>query len=404
MLDYYHYTKDPSYNDVIIEALLGPTNLGPDNDYMPKEHELEEGNDDLFFWGSAVISAAERNFPQPDSSLPSWLEIGANVFNELVGRWNTSNCNGGLLWQIFPVNPNGMDYKNSVSNGGFFQIAARMARATGNDTYLQWAEKIYDWSNQTGFIDPDTYHVYDGASAVDNCAQVNHLSFTYTSGIYLHGAAVLANHTGDSKWAERASNLVDGAMWFFSPFKNSTDIMYEGACETVLTCNDDMTTFKGFLSRLMWQATQLMPSLRSKVEKKLVTSAEAAANACTGGEDGHTCGTRWYVGGFDGRTGLGQQMCALETIQGLLIDQTGPPLAGKDIKVVRDTKWKPIDTYADDMSTSDITPTTTTSTPTATAEPEPEPTETEDAAGLVYVNPRLLSLGMGIALLFGALA
>ena len=58
MLDYYHYTKDPSYNDIIIEALLAPSNLGHNHDYVPKEHELEEGNDDLFFWGTAVLSAA----------------------------------------------------------------------------------------------------------------------------------------------------------------------------------------------------------------------------------------------------------------------------------------------------------------------------------------------------------
>lgn len=120
MLDYYHYTKDSSYNDVVIQALTAPTNIGPNHDYMPPEHADEEGNDDLFFWGSAVISAAERNFPQPEKDLPSWLDIGANVFNQLVSRWDTKACGGGLQWQIYASNPNGMTYKNSVSNGGFF--------------------------------------------------------------------------------------------------------------------------------------------------------------------------------------------------------------------------------------------------------------------------------------------
>lgn len=159
MLDYYHYTKDPSYNDVIIQALTAPTNLAETFDCMPKEHAQEEGNDDLFFWGSAILSAAERNFPQPNEDVPSWIDIAARVFNSLVSRWHTDKCGGGMLWQIYPSNPNGMNYKNSISNGGLFQLAARLARATGNDTYLEWADKAWDWSAKTGLIDPDTYHV-----------------------------------------------------------------------------------------------------------------------------------------------------------------------------------------------------------------------------------------------------
>ena len=393
MLDYYHYTQDPTYNDIVIEALLGPTNLGENLDYMPKEHELEEGNDDLFFWGSAVLTAAERNFPQPNEKLPSWLDLGANVFNELVGRWNTSHCGGGLLWQIYPSNPNGMNYKNSVSNGGFFQLAARMARATGNDTYLQWANKVWDWSNEMGFIDPKNFHVYDGADSQDNCTQTNHHSFTYTSGIYLYGAAVMADHTGDDQWATHAENLLQGTNWFFSPFDNATNVMYEAACEGVGTCNADMTTFKGYLSRFMWQTTQLLPQLREKVETLLHPSALAAARSCQGGKSGRECSLRWYENGFDGNPGLGQQMCALETIQGLLINDTKGPLKGDEIKVVRDTNWIPLD--SGDSNTTDITPTSTG---------EPEPTETEDAAANLGVNLALMSLSAGAVMLVLGLA
>lgn len=345
MMDYYHYTRDPSYNDVVIDALLSPMNIGPKYNYIPPEHAKEEGNDDLFFWGSAVMSAAERNFPQPNDNIPSWLDIGANVFDSLHSRWNMTHCGGGLTWQIFPDNPNGMNYKNSVSNGGFFQMAARLARATGNSTYMEWAEKIWDWSFEIGFIDPNNYHVYDGTDAGNNCSDINMVSYTYTSGIYLYGAAVLANHTGEAKWADRAAKLLSGAEWFFSPFPNATDIMYEGACETVDRCNADMTTHKAYLSRFMWQSTWMMSSLRPKVERLLGASAKAAARSCTGGKDGHQCGAKWYTGTYDGNPGLGQQMAALETIQGWLIHEAAPPLRLGEIKVVRDTKWAPVDPY-----------------------------------------------------------
>lgn len=345
MLDYYHYTKDPSYNHVIIQALSAPTNLAPTFDYMPQEHAHEEGNDDLFFWGSAVMSAAERNFPQPNEDIPSWIDIAARVFNSLASRWHDDKCGGGMLWQIYPSNPNGMFYKNSISNGGLFQLAARLARATGNDTYLEWANKAWDWSADKGLIDAKTYHVYDGVDIRNDCKKVNMHSFTYTSGIYMYGAAVMANYTGKREWADRTSRLIDGARWFFYQDEKVKNVMYEAACETVDRCNYDMITFKGYLSRFMWQTAVMLPGLRERIESYLVPSAKAAAAVCTGGKSGRECGMRWYTGTFDNKPGLGPQMCALETIQGLLSRDADPPLRGKDIKLTRQTDWKPQDPY-----------------------------------------------------------
>ncbi|KAG6007550.1 hypothetical protein E4U21_005851 [Claviceps maximensis] len=347
MLDYYHYTTDPSYNDVVLQALLAPTNLGSGKDYMPAEHADEEGNDDLFFWGSDSLSAAERNFPQPDVNLPSWLDISINVFNQLAGRWDLSQCNGGLFWQILASNPNGLKYKNSVSNSGFFQLAARLARATGNETYLAWAEKAWDWNAEVGFIDNETYRIYDGAGIESGCKAVNKKSFSYTTGIFLYGAAVMAEQTGQAKWAERTDKILDEAGQFFFTGKDK-NIMWEVECEPKSTCNYDMITFKGILSRLMWQTAHIMPSLRPKIESLLIPTAKAAAATCTGGKTGHECGQKWYVGGFDNVTSFGGAMCAQEVVQGLLYKDSPPPFKGNDIKWVRDVKFQPIDTYAND--------------------------------------------------------
>ncbi|KAJ2975838.1 hypothetical protein NQ176_g5290 [Zarea fungicola] len=295
MIDYYHVTKDPSYNDVILQALLAKVNLGPDNNYLPPEHADEEGNDDLFFWGNAVLTAAEINFPQPNKDLPSWLDISKNVFNWLESRWDTKNCDGGLFWQILASNPNGLNYKNSISNGGFFQLAARLARATNDDMYIQWAEKIWDWSWNHNIIDHDNYHVYDGVDIRTQCKQVNPASFTYLSGIYLSGAAVMANHTGKTEWADRAEKLLDGANWFFYTDGDSKNVMYEGACESIDSCfkgNADMSTFKGYLADLMWKSAVMLPSLRSKVAGWLIPTAKAAAQSCQGGQSGTQCGMK----------------------------------------------------------------------------------------------------------------
>ncbi|TWU76435.1 hypothetical protein ED733_006997 [Metarhizium rileyi] len=386
LLDYYHFTSDPSYNGVVIQALLAPTNLGPNKDYMPPEHADEEGNDDLFFWGSAALSAAERNFPQPKSELPSWLDISINVFNQLAGRWDTKYCGGGLFWQILASNPNGMKYKNTVSNGGFFQLAARLARATGNSTYLDWAEKIWDWNAGVGLIDSKSYRVYDGAGIDSNCKDTNKKSFSYTTGIFLYGAAIMAEQTGQDKWKQRAEKILDEAGRYFFTGDNK-NIMTETECEAKSTCNYDMITFKGYLSRFMWQTSQIMPSLSKKIEGLLIPTVKAAAATCTGGKSGHQCGMKWYVGGFDTVATLGGQMCALETVQGLLIKDAAAPFKAKNIKWNKDANFKPIDTYANKLDTTskrDVSPPTSQlPTPAATQNSNGEKSSKKSAATTV---------------------
>lgn len=332
MSDYSHYTGDKSYDQTIATALLAQT--GPQYDFMSPQHEGQMGNDDLGFWGFAVMSAAERNLPQPQSDVPSWLKMGENIHASLASRWDTSTCGGGLLWQIFPSNPNGLNYKNSVSNGAFFQISARLARATGNQTYADWANKIFDWSTGIGFVDQN-FHVVDGADKRDNCQQVNPVSFTYTNGIYMYGAAIMANVTSDQQWVDRTKKFVDATKTYFGPSDTAPNVLFEPACEPGGTCNVDMKSHKGQLARFMWASTLMQPAIRSSVEDFLLPSAQAAAATCTGGDNGSRCSHKWWTGGFDNDTGLGQEMCALETIQGVLSGAAAPPFQGDQIKDVR---------------------------------------------------------------------
>lgn len=379
MLDYSHYTGDSSYDNVITQALL--SQVGPDFDFMVPRHFGDEGNDDQVFWSFDILTAAERNFPQPDDKIPPWLDIAANVWNSMAGRWDTTSCNGGFRWQIFASNPNGLDYKNSVSNGGFFQLSARLFRDTGNETYLEWAKKVWDWSEAIGFIDGD-YNVLDGASSKENCSKINPVSFSYSQGIYLYGASVLYNYTdGDMLWGNRTINLLKAAGSYFGPYDNSTNIMFEHACETVDHCNTDMLSFKAYLSRFMWATTQMMPSTLQDVQAVLNVSAMAAGQACSGGENGTVCGTKWYTGGYDGNHGLGQQMSALEVVQGLLVQEAKPPLKAGEINHVSGEK-----------STS--TSPASTPTPMLTISPTPSKRADANASHKRLIDCRLLALSM----------
>lgn len=275
------------------------------------------------------MTAAERSFPLPSTANVTYIELAEGVFNDMAGpRWNTSTCNGGLQWQFNPNNA-GFYYKSSIANGGFFQLAARLARYTGNGTYSDWAEKTYDWMARIGLLDSSNYYVYDGADDTINCTGIDHDQWSYNAATMLLGTAVLANiSSSDSApvWTTRAQGLLTAAQGiFFSPFPNATNVMYESKCEEAATCDNDQFSFKAYLSRWMVAATQMLPGLKAQVLGLVTPSAQGAALSCSG-MGGSVCGTKWYVGGWDGSQGLGQQMAALDTIQGLLVNGTEPPL------------------------------------------------------------------------------
>lgn len=189
LIDYWYYTGDDTYNAVTAEAML--FQVGPDENYMPPNQSKSLGNDDQAFWGMAAMSAAEVKFPNPPADQPQWLALAQAVVNSQIPRWDDTSCGGGLKWQIYTFN-NGYNYKNSISNGCFFNLAARLGMYLGNQTYLDEAEKNWNWSQNVGLIS-DTYEIYDGSDDNLNCSEFNHIQWSYNAGVYLLGAAVMWN-------------------------------------------------------------------------------------------------------------------------------------------------------------------------------------------------------------------
>jgi mannan endo-1,6-alpha-mannosidase len=189
LVDYWYFTGDDTYNEITTQALLAQ--VGPNNDYMPPNQTKTEGNDDQAFWGMAALSAAEDRYPNPPASEPQWLALAQAVFNSQAIRWDNTSCNGGLKWQIFTFN-NGYNYKNTISNGCFFNMAARLAVYTGNTTYANWANRMYDWTSAVGLMSP-TYQFFDGTDDTLNCSQLNHIQWSYNTGVFMLGAANMYN-------------------------------------------------------------------------------------------------------------------------------------------------------------------------------------------------------------------
>lgn len=310
LIDWQFVTGNDSYTDLIISALT--TQAGTSGDFMPSNQSTTEGNDDQGFWGLAAMTAAERNFTNPPGTHHGWLYTAQAVFNDMKSRWDTSKCGGGLRWQIYTWN-SGYDYKNTVSNGCFFNLAARLAHYTGNSAYADWAEKIFTWLLDVRFITTkgDSWMVYDGASMSDNCTSMTAIEWSYNSGLVLSGAAYMYSYTnGSSRWDERTKSL-----WKYASTKFfQSNVVYEASCQSFGSCNNDQRVFKGIFLQMLGQAASFLPDLRQNIMTNINASASAAAASCSGGRDGHTCGLNWISRSYDENFGLGEQISALSAL------------------------------------------------------------------------------------------
>lgn len=223
-----------------------------------------------------------------------------------------------MIVSLLTFPKNGFTYKNSIANGCFFNLGARLARYTGNSTYAEWAERIWDWEASIGLID-DKYNIYDGASDTNNCTEIQRLQWTYNAGIYLHGAANMYNYTeGTTLWKERTTGLLSATNIFF----NNGTVLEEQACEGGNTCNNDQLSFKAYFTAWLASTSILAPFTSSIISPLIASTAKAAALQCSGPNS--VCGTKWTNGAtYDGTTGVGQQMSALGGIQSAMVQIPG---------------------------------------------------------------------------------
>lgn len=347
MIDYWYVTGDTTWNDAAEQGLVFQSEYS----YMPKNWSISLGNDDQGFWGMSAMLAAELNFQNPPPEEPQWLALAQAVFNTQAGDdRHDDECGGGLRWQIPPSN-RGYDYKNSIANGIFFNLGARLARYTNNATYSDWAIRTWDWEVGVGFMD-ENYNIYDGGHVQYNCTNIDRAQFSYNAAVFLQGAAFMYDHVsrvifrpgvvkltadrapqtnGSEVWRTRVQGLTDQTINIF--FADGPAV--ERSCETPerIGCTTDMKSFKGYLHRWMASTAQLAPFVHDQIMDALRNSTTAAVNSCTDADNRNgvstaTCGFRWTTGEYDGDIGVGQQMNVLGALTSLLFDLQRNELGG----------------------------------------------------------------------------
>ncbi|KAL5336313.1 glycoside hydrolase [Aspergillus crustosus] len=289
LIPYWYWTGDATYNEVTAQALLWQS--GEKDNFFPRNYSTFLGNDDQMFWALAAMTAAELNFPEEDANQSSWVSLAQAVFNMQVPRWDMSACGGGLRWQIWPYQAGYMT-KNAISNGGLFQLAARLGRYTGNETYIEWAERILDWSSMTPLLRTEEWTIADTTSMATDCEDHGDQQWTSNYGAYLSGAAFQTN--GSPKWKTGIDGLLSTTIRTFFPAHSNNTIMSEIWCEKTMTCDSNQQLFNGFLSSWLTFLTTLAPYTADSIVPRIQLSAIAAAGQCSGGETGTSCGTSWH--------------------------------------------------------------------------------------------------------------
>ncbi|KAE8864231.1 hypothetical protein PTNB73_05116 [Pyrenophora teres f. teres] len=272
LLVYGETTGDRQYENMIKDTILSQAT--PTSDFMTVD---ATGNDDQSWWALAALTAAENSLPQ--SGPMPWQNLSQNVLNDQKKRWTDSpgRCKGGMRWKIVEASDEvGYKYKSAITNGLFFQLAARLGALNNDTDSLDWAEKSYNWSTSVGLVDKD-FNVYDGTDEKNGCADLNHNQWSYNVGVFLYGSAVMASYTKDSVWVDRTRGFIASANRTFTDPK--TGALFESKCEgqtdPANACNSDQVSFKGILARYLGATAKILPEVQEDVEEIMHRAANA---------------------------------------------------------------------------------------------------------------------------------
>lgn len=159
--------------------------------------------DDMEWMGLACLRAyeatGENRYKTRAIELWDWIK----------GGWSDVSY-GGIAWAAGSPNS-----KNACSNGPAMILAARLYNVTGNEEYLNWAKKIYNWMNYY-IVDATTGYVWDAYNNF-NVSNV----YTYNIGTWMGGCLELYLITGEQRYLDKAvlsANCVVNSLDKFSPY------------------------------------------------------------------------------------------------------------------------------------------------------------------------------------------
>jgi predicted alpha-1,6-mannanase (GH76 family) len=248
---------------------------------------LNKYYDDEGWWALAWIGVYDL------SKDPKYLTMSESIFDDMAASWDNT-CNGGIWWSKDKT------YKNAIANELFLSVAAHLAtRATTpakRAAYLAWAQKEWQWFDQTGMINGQ-HLVNDG---LQNCKNNQRKTWSYNQGVILGGLIELNRAAHNPSLITTAQAIADAAL---TKLTDTAGILKDG-CEP--RCSEDGVQFKGIFVRNLMALNDAFPNPRYR------TFMDANVDAIWKNSQGpdHAFGQTWG-GPFD-TAKAGSQSSALD--------------------------------------------------------------------------------------------
>ncbi len=140
----------------------------------------------------------------------STLDYAAEVFAYLVSGWDNDQNDvspGGIFWVQADWNRD----RTTASNAPTVELGLRLYQITGQDYYLTWARRIYDWLN-AALLSPEGlyYDKINRAGAVDNGRSAAN------QGTMIGAHVLFYEITHDRAYVQRANDILQTALELYA--------------------------------------------------------------------------------------------------------------------------------------------------------------------------------------------
>ncbi|KAI0139279.1 family 76 glycoside hydrolase [Pestalotiopsis sp. NC0098] len=201
--------------------------------------------DDTGWWALAVLSMYSITGEK-------YLLDIAVADEAYMSQYWTSECNGGLIWQI-----RDLSYKAAISNELYIELTATLHNLIpGDEIYLERSLIAWEWLKGSGMMNGASL-INDGlmSGPGNTCVNNNAPTWTYNQGVILGAMIQLQTATGDAQFINTARHIADAVL-------SSTQLVPQG----ILTepCADgctsaDQHSFKGIFARYLAQLDAKLP-------------------------------------------------------------------------------------------------------------------------------------------------
>lgn len=139
----------------------------------------------------------------------SALREAEKIFALVVSGWDRNRSHadaGGVFWTQAPWST----ARNTVSNMPGAELGLRLHQITGERHYLDWALRMYRWTNRWLQRSDGLYHDNLGLTG-----DVDQTIWTYNQGVPIGVNTLLAKATGQRRYLAEAERIADAAHTYF---------------------------------------------------------------------------------------------------------------------------------------------------------------------------------------------